>query len=158
MAINKNTSDTRDLKVGQEQSHEIPMTGHVDRSAFQDEFETVDTPDYDEVAKRTAFFEELVEVKVLEDQRPNAEQFIQTSVNGINQFFERGVPVFVKRMFLEVLARARPFNITTQEYVDSNGSKATKIVKSFGLAYPFAVLADNNPDGRRWLEAILKEA
>lgn len=152
------TTDTRDLKVGQTQQHDIPMTGSIDRSAFQDEFEAIDTPDYDVVAKRTAFFNELVEVKILEDQRPNAEQFIQTSVNGVNQFFERGMPVFVKRMFVEILARARPFNITTQEYVDSNGSRATKIVKTFGLQYPFTVLSDPNPDGRRWLESVLKEA
>jgi len=151
-------TDTRELKVGQEQAHDIPMTGAIDRSAFQDDFETVDTPHFDTMAREIAFSNEMIEVKILEDQRPTAEQFIQTSVNGVNQFFERGVPAFVKRMFVEVLARARPHNISTQEYTDSNGNKATRIVKTFGLQYPFTVLSDPNPDGRRWLESVLKEA
>ena len=155
---NPNTrTDTTELDIGQDQSHILAASGAVSHDDFIDEFDVVDTPDFKTIAERTAFFNEIVHVKILDDARPNAEQTIQTSVNGVNQFFIRGQVTKVKRMFLEVLARARPYNLSTPEYVDSTGNKATKINKTFGLSYPFQVLRDPNPDGPAWLERTLLE-
>jgi hypothetical protein len=150
--------DTNELQVGQTQSFDVPTTGSIDRDDFHDQFETVDTPNWKEQAKTLAFMEEIVAVRVHESENPNAEQLIQTSVNGINQFFIRGEVQKVKRMFVEVLARARPENVTTPEYVDAKGNRATRIVKTHGLKYPFSVISDRNPDGHAWLEGILREA
>jgi hypothetical protein len=150
--------DTNELQVGQQQSFDVPTTGSIDHDDFRDQFESVDTPNWKEQAKILSFMEEPVTVRVHETENPNADQLIQTSVNGVNQFFIRGEVQTVKRMFIEVLARARPENISTPEYVDGKGNRATRIVKTFGLKYPFSVIADRNPDGHAWLEGILREA
>lgn len=150
------TSDTREMKVGQEQTHDMSATGKIDRADFIDEFEEVDTPNW-EVIKQEAFMNEYVEVMISEEQNPNAEQFIETSVNGVNQFFIRGEVQRVKRYFLEVLARANPYHISTKEFIDANGNKGTRIIKTPGKKYPFQVFNDS-PDGVRWLQSIMMEA
>lgn len=156
MTVRKNNpSDTRDMKVGQRQEHDVPASGKLDRSQFQDEFTTVDSPRWEEKAKTLSAFEEMVEVMVAEDSHPNAEQIVHLSVNGRNQFLFRGKPTWIKRKFLHVLAAARPESLSTPEYTDANGNRATKIIKTPGLKYPFQVLTDMNPDGRRLLESAL---
>lgn len=134
----------------------MPATGSLDRENFRDEFEIQDTPVSDDRLKNLAFNEEPVQVVISEDGNPNAEQVISLSVNGVRQFLRRGESTWIKRKFVETLARARPGAITTPEYIDASGARATKIVTTYGLSYPFRVLNDANPDGARWLESILK--
>lgn len=139
-------------------THDIPATGKLDRETFLDEFEIIDgSRGIKELAATEAFYEEEVEVVVSESDNPNLEQLIQVGVNGTNQFFIRGVPVIVKRKFLEGLCRARPESITTQEYLDANGNRSTRVIKTPGLKFPFRVLRDSNPRGREWLEKLLQE-
>lgn len=152
------TTDTNEMQVGQEQSFDMPATGHIERSEFLDKFELVDTPVSSEKIKNLAFNEEMVEIVISEDGNRNAEQVIHVSNNGTNQFFFRNKAIWVRRKFVEILARARPESLSTPEYTDPMGNRATRIVKTHGLAYPFRVLNDKNPDGQRWLESILREA
>ena len=156
-ASTRKTIDTNDLQVGQEQSFDIPITGDIDREDFRDQFETVDTPEWQDKARILAFMEEPVKIRISPETSPNAEQIFQVSVNGVNQFFVRDTIQTVKRKFVEVLARARPETLSTPEYIDSTGNRATRIHKTYGLRYPFSVLHDPNPDGHVWLEAILRE-
>ena len=158
MAYKKPVADTDELDLGMTQEFVIPSVGKLDRTEFRDEFESVDTPNWKELAKTTAFYEDEVEVVISDTDAPNAEQIIQLSVNGTNQFLIRGVPQIIKRKFVEVLAHAQPENLSTPEFIDPNGNRATKVVKTRGLKYPFRVLRDSSPDGRRWLESILKTA
>lgn len=155
--MQKTKLDTNEVQVGQNQAFDIPNTGHIDRENFRDEFATVDTPTWKDTAKLAAFMEEPVLVVISDTEAQNAEQVIQLAVQGKNQFIFRGTPIWVKRKYLEVLARARPESITTQEFTDASGNRATRILKTMGLKYPFRVLEDKNPDGSRWLETILKE-
>ncbi len=156
--MSRNTIDTSNLKVGQDQSHDILSTGKLDRNEFFDEFETVDTPDWKDKAKAAAFYEEEVEIVISETDNPNAEHLIQLGVNGVNQFLVRGMPTIIKRKFVEGLCRARPGNVTTNEFIDPNGNRSTRVNTTFGLKYPFRVLRDSNPNGHAWLERVLREA
>ena len=144
------------------QEIELPATGHIDRTdeMFDDEqIEIIDEAAFKESIEREKFMREELLVEIHESANPNAEQFIQTYVNGVAQFFERGKTMKVKRMFVEALARAKPYTMQTPEYIDSNGNRSTKIVKTSALAYPFAVLSDPSGErGRRWLENILMSA
>jgi hypothetical protein len=155
--MQKTKLDTNEMQVGQAQSFDLPNTGHIDRENFRDEFATVDTPNWKDTAKSAAFMEEPVHIIISDTEVANAEQVIQLAVQGKNQFVFRGAPIWIKRKYLEVLARARPESISTQEFTDTSGNRATRILKTMGLKYPFRVLEDKNPDGSRWLEAILKE-
>jgi hypothetical protein len=158
MAYKKTVADTDDLDLGMTQEFVIPSVGKLDRTAFLDEFESVDTPNWKELAKMEAFYDDEVEIVISETDAPNAENIIQLGVNGVNQFLIRGIPQIVKRKFVEVLCHAQPENLSTPEYIDPNGNRATKVVKTKGLKYPFRVLRDSSPDGRRWLESILRTA
>lgn len=149
-------TDTNEHEVGQKQAFVLPTTGKLDRNDFHDEFATVDTPNWENKAKMLAFMEETVEIIISDSDRDNAEQVIQLNVNGINQFLFRGIPCRIKRKFVEVLARARPEAISTPEFIDVTGNRATKILKTMGLKYPFRVLTDSQ-DGHRWVESLLRE-
>lgn len=151
----KKTLDTNEKQIGQDQSFNVPNTGSINRDDFRDNFEIMDTPNWDKI-RTLKFMEEMVEIEISETDKENAEQTIQLSNNGINQFLFRGVPQYIRRKFVEILARARPVSISTPEFTDATGGRATKIVKTQGLKYPFRVLTDT-PEGHRWCESVLKE-
>lgn len=149
--------DTTNMQQGQNQSYDMPASGPIDKSDFYDDFEIIETAQPKEAMAKEAFYEELVEVEILPTDKPNAEQVIPLCCNGVNQFLVRGIPTVVKRKFVEILARAKSEMITTPEYVDGNGDRATRILKTQGLRYPFRVLRDNNPIGREWLETVMRQ-
>lgn len=157
--ITEKNVHTADQLIGQEQSHVIPSTGDLDRDDFRANFETIDTPVQSAHFKELAFMEELVEIEIPCGPNPDAEeQFIPIMNNGITQYVQRGVPQYIKRKFVEVLARAKRDKITTPEIIDSTGARATKIVSTSALIHNFAMLTDNNPNGRTWLKRVLAEA
>lgn len=150
--------DTRNHKIGQDQSFDIPSVGSIDRDDFIDQFEIVGNGDGMDKAEMLSFMDENLSIRLMETTEPNAAQLVQVACNGVNQFLMRGKVQNVKRKFVEILARARTTNLSTPEYIDSNGNRATRIVKSAGLTYPFQVISDRNPKGAAWLEKILSEA
>jgi hypothetical protein len=135
----------------------MPATGSIDRNDFRDDFEIIETPLSQSALDAAAFFEELVEVEISSSDRQGAEPVIQLQCNGVNQFLYRGVPQSIKRKFVEILARAKSENISTPEFMDGNGNRSTRVVKSQGLRYPFRVLRDDNPNGRVWLESVMRQ-
>lgn len=104
-----------------------------------------------------AMAEEMVDVMVHESTDPNAENPVQVSCNGVNQFFYRGHTQSVKRKFLEILARAKRTSISTPEGTNANGERTTVIRKASALAYPFSVMRDPNPNGAAWLRKVLSQ-
>lgn len=153
----KGYTDTTNLPQGQDQSFDVPANGAIDRSEFADQFEVLGNVPHKSALDAEAFYEEAVEVEILPTENPHAEQVIQLQCNGVNQFLLRGVPVMVKRKFVEILARAKTENIATPEFIDGNGNRSTRITKSQGLRYPFRVMRDANPKGREWLETVMRQ-
>lgn len=103
------------------------------------------------------FMEEQVMVRVSESTDPTATRIVPTWCNGVPQYFIRGEYVIAKRKFVEVLARAKPFSVSTPEYTDGEGNRATRIKTTTGNLYPFE-MQDRNPMGQHWLRRILQEA
>ena len=100
--------DKEQTPVGQDKSVILPASGSIVQAVENlKDIEIVDKPMQDSYAEELAFMEEKLEVVVNEDTNPNAENPVQISVNGVNQFFMRGQPQVVKRKFVEVLARAK---------------------------------------------------
>jgi hypothetical protein len=153
----KGYTDTTELQQGQNQSHDMPASGPIDRTEFLDNFEILDREVPKAALDAAAFFEEELEVEILPTENPNAEAVIQLQCNGVNQFLVRGVPAFIKRKYVEILARAKTENVATPEFIDANGNRSTRVTKSQGLRYPFRVLQDRNPQGRAWLENVMRQ-
>lgn len=155
--IPKNT-DTNDLAIGQKTHIDMPGTGIIDRSALHEEgIEVVTDAGIADYAKELAFMEELVEVEVHESTDPNAEPVVDLYCNGIPQRFLRGVPIAVKRKYVQILADARQTSMTTVVKVDGE-NVINRINKHSALRYPFRVVRDDNPRGRDWLRAALQAA
>lgn len=115
-------------------------------------------------AAALAFYEEEVMIQISEDTNPLApETHVFLSVNGRGAgpggipWVPRGIPVTVKRMYVERLARARTTNYGNVERVNAQGDKEYVYPKTSALKYPFTVLQDNNPKGPSWLRALLSE-
>lgn len=117
----------------------------------------VNDPHFKKFTADSAFMDEKVLIRVLPSPDPAAEMIVDVYNNGTPQRFIRGTWVVCKRKFVEVLARAKPFSVSTPEYTDGNGDRATKIDKRFGLRYPFE-MRDTNPVGETWLNSIVGEA
>jgi hypothetical protein len=113
--------------------------------------------DLRKIAAEEAFMNEMVKIRVHEDASEGALSIITPNVNGVNQPVVRGHPVWVKRKYVESLARS----ISTgyrQETPDPRNPDQINMVPKTVPSYPFEVLEDKNPKGRAWLEAILHQA
>lgn len=104
-----------------------------------------------------AFMEEKVVVSVLETVDPNAEPMPAVYVNGVPQFFPRGVAVTCKRKFIEGLVRAKPEAIAVNVTERNSENPVNRINRSSAEKYPFQILRDDNPRGAAWLHALRTE-
>jgi hypothetical protein len=150
----KKIVDTREEKVGQTLSADMPASGEVGRLDF--DFETVDTPVCRTKLEELAFMDEKVKVLILSTGNENEEQFVDLGNDGIPQFIERNKPQVVKRKYVEVLARAKSDIIKTVPCKDPNGTDSTRIMKIPAPKYSFQMF-DPNPNGQVWLQRILAE-
>ncbi len=81
---------------------------------------------------------------------------VQTpTVNGVNQPIIRGMEAWVKRKYVEALARCR----TTRydQSIDPLDRSNIKMVEKTVVTYPFSILEDKNPKGAAWIRGILAE-
>lgn len=124
---------------------------------------SIDTVSQDEalrlkdVAELEAFMNERVLVQVPRDTNPEAPPVVILSVNGRNQVVPRGnTPVFMRRMYLEVLARMKQSNFSQE--VQEGVEKRIITHEHEALVYPFNVLLDPNPKGPAWLMRVMESA
>ncbi len=118
--------------------------------------EPVVTSEIGKTAELEAFMNEQVEVLIAATTDENAPPMVTLNVNGINQTFIRDVPIRVRRMFVEVLARCKESKYT--QHRDPIELDRQEMRQRTALAYPFTVLDDKNPKGGAWLRAVLAEA
>jgi hypothetical protein len=156
MITGKNSTDTSNEKIGQDQEKEISVSGDA-RIVKESVIEKVDGPNLGNRAELENFMNEPVEVLVYAPMGRGEENVVLTSVNGRNQFIIRNVKQTIKRKYVEVLARARKNTVTADGYKDPNGEARNTVSISGGLQYPFQVLNDSNPKGPEWLRQILAE-
>jgi hypothetical protein len=80
------------------------------------------------------------------------------SVNngGDTQYFIRGKQQWVRRKYIEPLARAKKTTYTQKKIRNSNGDEQYINIPHTTLMYPFVVLKDT-PRGKAWLRNILAE-
>lgn len=103
-----------------------------------------------------AFMEEPVLLYVHPDTTPGSLDVILPTVNGINMPIIRGKDQWVKRKYVEALARSR-ITAYTQQVPDASRPENIQMVPATQLTYPFSVREDKNPQGRAWLENIIRQ-
>lgn len=155
--MGRNRIDTREEKIGQPQAFDLPAFDPISREDIADEIEIMDTPRAKTKAAELAFLNEMVDIELLPSANPNDKQIEYIWNGGVAQALFRGKRQSVKRMFVEVLARCKRNMVSTQEYIDSTGARATRVVKTPSLLLPFTIHRDPNPNGSAWLQRILAE-
>jgi len=81
---------------------------------------------------------------------------IGPEVNGIQQPIARNVPQWVRRKYVEALARSIRTGFH-QKLRDPSNPASIMMVPTHRQFYPFTVERDPNPNGRAWLREILAE-
>lgn len=124
-----------------------------------------DLANYKDCADLLAFYEEELDIVILDSPDPNPEPYVFVAVNGrgpmpgpigLSPWCPRNRPLKMARKYVEVLAQAKPINYRTVETLDSEGYKTTVLRGTTALRYPFQVLRDPNPRGPRWLAEMLR--
>ena len=108
-------------------------------------------------ADRLAFNEEPIEIRLEPRAERNPRRVARVSVNGEIRWIPIGVPVRVQRKFVEVLARAQPFGVTTDVGNAMEANPHNRVIRTPFREYPFTVLKDPSPRGNAWLNKISYE-
>lgn len=141
-------------------SHIIASDADINdiREDIQVVHQKADGPEFKAKADMLKFMEEPVTVYVHRTTDRNADVIVEVGVNGRTQRFVRGMDITVKRKFVEALARSKPEEITTSEFVNPmSGDHDVRMDIMSGLKYPFEIRHDANPNGRAWLDKILAD-
>jgi hypothetical protein len=102
--------------------------------------------------------EDELTIVIAPTNEKNAEQLVPVFVGGVPHRILRGRPTKCKRKFVEVLARAKPVAVETNEFVERDGARAIRIDRTVGIQYPFSIIHDPHPAyGGPWLERIANE-
>ena len=112
--------------------------------------------DFKDVASTEQFMNEMVTVMIHSTTDENQSPHVIVNVNGVNQPILRGVPMQVKRKYVEVLAHMKETKYT-QMTRNPSAPDQIEMVARHGLSYPFDLVEDTNPKGRAWLTHMLAE-
>lgn len=163
-------TDARSFHTEQPDDIEIPTTGSVE-AARASAAASMNTTEIEPVADLAgvydkaailAFYEEKVEIMIVDSTDPNPENYVFVSINGKGPmphgvpWVPRNVPVVMARKYVEQLARAKPVSLRTEEVQDFQGNRTTRVKRHAAMRYPFTVLRDTNPKGRAWLAEIMR--
>lgn len=155
--MKKKEIDSRSLQNGQAKPRDMSTVG--DAKFTPSTIEVVDGPDFKEHAAALAFMEEKVEVIVHPSPIPDDAPIVETWNDGRRQIFIRGMKQWVRRKFVECLARAKPINYTQQIVKnEQTGDVVQRMIPAQGARYPFSVVTEPNPSGHAWLAKVMAEA
>lgn len=112
--------------------------------------------DFKKIAADEKFMNELVTISIHTSPDENQPNHVIVNCNGTNQLIIRGVPIRVKRKYVEILARMKE-----TKYRQSTPNPAApdeiQMHSRSGQVYPFEVLEDPNQKGRAWLNHVMAE-
>jgi hypothetical protein len=115
-----------------------------------------------DLLEELAFMEEYVTIVLYKKREKFAPNVYDFHVNGKGVRVWCDTPTRIQRKFLEVIARAQPYDVTTE--VNKNEDKGdAAVVQNFAhrhqsAAHPFTVVEDKNPRGAAWLMKVMRES
>lgn len=117
--------------------------------------EPVSENDFVKAAELEEFMNQKICILVHEDNMPGSLNVITPMVNGVNQPIARGRKQWIKRKYVEALARGN-FTRYEQKAQDPSRPENIQMIERTAISYPFSVYEDPHPKGRDWLESITK--
>ncbi len=128
------------------------------RRIFQPDSDIVQVMDVDDdYAKSLAFMEDELIVRIHKTSNKNEDDPVLAGVNGIPVSIPRGMPVKVKRKFVNAIIGSSLMEIDTPEFTNNEGAQERRIVQRSGERYPLFVEYDPHPrEGRMWLEQAIR--
>ena len=102
------------------------------------------------------FMHEYVYVNVHDTTDETQAPMPEITNDGTTQYFIRGRPDWVRRKYIEVLARAKKTTYTQRKVTMDNGVEQYIQIPHTTLMYPFVVLQDTDK-GKKWLRNVLAE-
>jgi hypothetical protein len=113
-------------------------------------------------AQELAFMEEMVTIVLYKKREKFAPNVYDFHVNGKGVRIWCDTPTRIQRKFLEVIARAQPYDVTTN-YNKNEDKGEQAVCENFthrhqSAAYPFTVVEDKNPRGSAWLMKVMRES
>ncbi len=158
-------TDALDHELTDPSNIDLPSTGGIDGVRESSIQPVTDLGTFEDKAAKLAFGEETMTVIISEDSNPlNPEPYVYLANSGRGAmpngvpWVPRGVPVDIKRKFVEQLCRAKPIAIKTVEVTQADGARGIQIQRNASLKYPFTVVRDDNPKGAAWLREMLRSA
>lgn len=123
----------------------------------REEIVLVDKPMNTDYQDELAFMEEKLEITLARKSDKFAPLYEVFRVNGKALGIRVGVKTLVPRKFVEVIARAMPYDVRTvvikhEKYEDNF------VERDVIQQHPFTVNRDPNPRGAEWLERVLMES
>ena len=118
---------------------------------------------FEKAIRQEAFMNELITIRMHIDTTQGKNAVVMPQVNGVNQPIPRGVPVRIKRKYLEILARNKKedFKQIGMDIADiqrlPDNVNTNRMIGTSMLVDGFEIIEDRNPIGRDWLDKILLE-
>jgi hypothetical protein len=157
---------TSELPIGQSPAIDLPDNGPIDHEQV---IVPVDTPLVDSYLVGLKFAEEPVTIRISMSSEKYAPKVVDCWCNGIGAevmmngrwqqlgWIPVGREVTVKRKYVEILARSKIDNITTDTDDPGVENPQNRIERSTSAKVPFSVLKDDNPMGHAWLTRLMAE-
>lgn len=157
---------TDDLVVGQQADILIPDGDGIDHEQV---IVPVGASLLKEQVPGIAFGEEPVTIRIERTSEKFAPKVVDIWVNGkgaeafVNGawvefgFLPVGLEVITKRKYVEVMARSKVDNVSTETGSMNDDNPVNKINRATSSRTPFSVLKDINPLGAQWLTRLLQE-
>jgi hypothetical protein len=155
---------TDDTAINQRDSIDL-SAAEVDRENLV----VVSEPITTDAAKMLAFMEEPVTIRIEKSSEKFAPKVVDCWVNGrgaevfmngkwmVLGFIPVGIECIVKRKYVEVIARSKVDNITTQSGTANDESPQNLVDISTSHKAPFSIIEDLNPAGRAWARGLMRE-
>ena len=165
MAIKKEIH-TDDLEVGQQPRITLVDGEDIDHEQI---IVPVGAALIKDIAPGLAFAEEQLTIRIERSSDKFAPKVVDVWVNGkgaesfVNGawhelgFLPVGIPVITKRKYVEVMARSKTDNVTTQTGSINEENPVNHIDRITSSRTPFSVIEDKNPLGVQWLTRLLQE-
>jgi len=119
--------------------------------------ERVSPHDFVKQAELESFMNDILTIYVHPSTDKEDNPVIVPNVNGVNQPIIRGKNCFIKRKFVEALARGRSTRYE-QKFPDSSKPHRYVMSPDTVVTNSFIIRDDPHPKGAEWLQAILAEA
>lgn len=100
------------------------------------------------------FNEEPVTIVIHEDTSEHPIDPVVLAVNGKSIYLKRGEEYTIPRKFVECLCNPMA-HVSTKVIRRENGEEASEIKSTRAFQFPFSVVKDENPNGRKWLKALM---